>query len=497
MEKLKRYGTWVTNFILNRRNKKPSLLYYWTKRYLVTLVIGLLIIGLVSIFWIRHNTIENRLELTKLLAQELADRVVDETSGEEITLSRLPFILEERESLLNNQVPLQVYIKTNDGELFSPNPMPNRFDNRTEELDWLETIAISDQLVVEKIPFGDNNTSYAVISPIVDDGEDIGAVIIIQRMESIASMNKEEYQLLAMLLVSMAILGWLVIYFLSKKLAKPIQEVAVAAEKLRNGDYTIHLNENIQEKELHQLVISFKEMAIKLQQLEGLRSELLAGVTHELKTPITSVSALIQAVQEDVVDERRKKEFLQMALKEAQRLQNMVEDLLDFNSFTAGSIIVNAEKLNIKQTVKEIIYQWEIVHEKQLKGKKLMYNFSENQLCAIADPIRLQQIITNLLNNGLHAIKGNVDGHLIVEIYQQKETILIEVKDNGSGIPKEEQPFIFERFYRGEDKKHVEHGLGLGLPYSLLLAKAQAGDLFLKKSVYGETIFVIELPPKD
>ncbi|WP_162880805.1 sensor histidine kinase [Paraliobacillus sediminis] len=496
MEKLKRYGTWVINFILNKRRKKPSLLYYWTKRYLVTLVIGLVIIGLVSIFWIRHNTIENRLELTKLLAQELADRAVDETSGEEITLSHLPFILEERENLLNNQVPLQVYIKTNDGELISPNPIINRFENRTEEMDWLETVEISDQLVVEKIPFEANSTSYAVISPIVDDEKNIGAVIIIQRMGSIASINKEEYQLLAMLLVSMAILGWLVIYFLSKKLAKPVQEVAVAAEKLRNGDYTIHLNENIQEKELHQLVISFKEMAINLQQLEGIRSELLAGVTHELKTPITSVSALIQAVQGDVVDEESKNEFLQMALKEAGRLQNMVEDLLDFNSFTAGSIIVNSENLDIKQTLKEIIYQWEIVHAKQLIGKKLIYNLSEEQLYAIADPIRLQQIITNLLNNGLHAIKGNVDGHLIVEVYQQKEIISIEVKDNGTGIPKEEQPFIFERFYRGEDKKHVEHGLGLGLPYSLLLAKAQAGDLFLKKSVNGETVFVMHIPPK-
>lgn len=491
MEKLKRYGTWVTNFISNRRNKKPSLLYYWTKRYFVTLVIGLLIIGLVSIFWIRHNTIENRLELTKLLAQELADRAIDETSGKEITLSNLPFILEERESFLNNQLPLQVYIKRNDGQIISPSQPINRLKNRTEEIEWLETVEISDHLVVEKMPIGGNMTSYAVISPIVENDENIGAVIIIQRMESIASMNKEEYQLLALLLVSLAMLGWLVIYFLSKKLAKPVQEVAVAAEKLRNGDYTIHLNENIQEKELHQLVISFKEMAINLQQLEGLRSELLAGVTHELKTPITSISALIQAVQEDVVDEERKKEFLQMSLKEAGRLQNMVEDLLEFNSFTAGSIKVDLEKLDVKQLVKEIIYQWEIVHEKQLIGKKLSYNLRGEQIYAIVDPIRLQQVIINLLNNGLHAIKDNANGHLMIDIYQKNETISIELKDNGIGIPKDEQSFIFERFYRGENKKHLEHGLGLGLPYSLLLAKAQGGDLFLKRSENAETIFVL------
>ncbi|MCO4130311.1 HAMP domain-containing histidine kinase, partial [Enterobacter kobei] len=154
------------------------------------------------------------------------------------------------------------------------------------------------------------------------------------------------------------------------------------------------------------LVLSFNEMTNRLQILEGLRTQLLAGVPHELKTPITSISALVQAVNDDIISDSRKKEFLAMSLKEAKRLQSMVEDLLDFNSFSAGSIRVKLEKINIQAAVKEIIYQWEIVHADALKNVKITYNSMEKPVYANADSVRLQQIIVNLLNNSLHAIKG-------------------------------------------------------------------------------------------
>jgi signal transduction histidine kinase len=100
----------------------------------------------------------------------------------------------------------------------------------------------------------------------------------------------------------------------------------------------------------------------------------------------------------------------------------------------------------------------------------------------------------NLLNNSLHAVKGREHGEISVELFRDGQFITMDVKDNGYGITEQEQPFIFERFYRGENKKHVERGLGLGLPFSLLLAKAQGGDLYLKKSTGEQTIFSLQLP---
>ncbi|QNF26744.1 HAMP domain-containing sensor histidine kinase [Metabacillus elymi] len=495
MERLKRFEAWVTNSMLNRNKSKTPLLYYWTRRYLVTLVIGLIIIAVVSILWIRHNTIESKLELTKLVAQELSDRAVDET-GSIMVSPKLPFILEDREKFLNNREPLHFYIKTIDGNLLSPGSrgMGPEKTKEDQHKDLVELMEIPEELTVEKISSNQYRTAYAVLSPIVYDEEIIGAVIIIQPIADLTNINTEEYQLLALLLIGLAVLGWFVIYSLSRKLARPVEEVANAAGELMRGNYEIELNEDVQEKELHQLVISFKEMTNRLKQLEALRSELLAGVTHELKTPITSVSALIQAVKDNVVSDDKKQQFLQMSLNESNKLQKMVEDLLDFNSFSAGSIKVNPEKMDICRVVKEIIYQWEIVYQPQVEHINLKFTTHEDQLFAIADHVRLQQILVNLLNNSLHAVKRREHGEISVELFRDGQFITMDVKDNGYGIIEQEQPFIFERFYRGENKKHVERGLGLGLPFSLLLAKAQGGDMYLKKSIGEQTIFSLQLP---
>ncbi|WP_299090636.1 HAMP domain-containing sensor histidine kinase [uncultured Metabacillus sp.] len=496
MERLKHFAVWVTNSMLNKKKSKIPLLYYWTRRYLITLVIGLLIIAVVSIFWIRHSSIENKLKLTKLLAQEISDRVISDRvvdeEGNIMVSPKLPF-LEDREKVLNNREPLEFYLKMNDGRVLPLGPRGRDHFESNKQDELIRLLEIPESLSVEKISSDRFRTAYAVISPIELDEETIGAIIIIQPITELTNMNREEYQLLALLLGGLAILGWFVIYSLSRKLARPVEQVATAAGELMRGNYEIKLNEDVKEKELHQLIISFKEMTNRLKHLEALRTELLAGVTHELKTPITSVSALIQAVRDNVVTGDQSKEFVQMALNEANKLQKMVEDLLDFNSFSAGSIKVNPEKMDLCRVVKEIIYQWEIVHQQQLVNVDLTFTTHETQLFAIADHVRLQQILVNLLNNSLHAVKERKKGEISVELYRDGGYISLDVSDNGYGISEQEQPFIFERFYRGENKKHVERGLGLGLPFSLLLAKAQSGDMFLRESTGEKTVFSLRL----
>ncbi|MDF2857234.1 MAG: two-component sensor histidine kinase [Neobacillus sp.] len=492
MEKLKHFGAWVTSFMFPKKKTKTPLLYYWTKRYLLTLVIGLVIIGVVSILWIRHNNIQTKLELTKLLAQELSDRAIND-QGEIMIGQKLPFIVHEREKFLNPGQPLHFYIKNKNGEVMTPDLHgPDSFGDPQESI--VESLPIPKELTVKKVEVDQYHKAYAVMSPIQYEKKVVGGVYILQPVDKLTNLNQQDYYFLALLLCSLAILGWFVIYSLSKKLAKPVLQVAGAAEEVMKGNYLVELNDNVQEKELHQLIISFKEMTTRLKQLETLRTHLLAGVTHELKTPITSISALIQAVKDDIVKGEKQKEFLVMALKQSEGLQSMVEDLLNFNTFSTGSVKVVMEKLDLTTILKEIVYQWEIVHLTNMEHVKLKVVTHEDRLFAYGDVLRIQQILVNLLNNSLHAVKGNKTGEIIVTICQDDDFVRIEVQDNGYGIPVDEQPNVFERFYRGIHKKHVERGLGLGLPYSLLLAKAQGGSLSLKQSTGDVTIFLLKLP---
>lgn len=491
MAKLKHYGDLAINFIFRKNNKeKTPLLYYWTKRYLLTLCGGLLIIGIVSILWIRHNALENRLELTKLVAQEIAEHANEMEEGR-LKDIRLPF-LQDRQKFINEGQPLDAFLKDTSGNVRSLNQ--NFPLSSLESQQLIESLPLVSELTIKKVTLWNKQRASVVIAPIINGGEQIGSVYIIQPHNQLQHLNKEEYQLLGLLLLSLAFLGWFVIYFLSKKLAKPVEEVASAAQHLMNGNYHIKLNEDVQEKELYQLVLSFNEMTKRLYALESLRTQLLAGVTHELKTPITSISALIQAVNDNVIPDNKKKQFLTMSLKEAGRLQNMVEDLLDFNSFSAGSIKVNKEKLNVQATLKEIIYQWEIVHGDALATTEITFINPEKPLYAMLDSVRFQQIIVNLLNNSLHAIKGKQNGKITISLTYDQQNVNILVEDNGYGIPEDEQDYIFERFYRGKNKKDIERGLGLGLPYSLLLAKAQGGHLSLQNSERSSTIFLLQFP---
>ncbi|MGJ7920181.1 HAMP domain-containing sensor histidine kinase [Neobacillus sp. LXY-4] len=495
MEKLKHFAAWATSFMFPKKTKKKTpLLYHWTKRYLITLVSGLLIIGVVSVFWIHHNTVQNKLELTKMLSQELADRVIND-EGEIMLNQKLPFILEERTKFLNPGLPMRFYIKNSDGEVISPEGKgPSKFDNT--EIDIVQSLNLPSEVTVKKIEMDSQRKDYVVISPILYEKKIVGAVYIFQPVDKLIDLKQQDYYLVALLLGSLALLGWLVIYFLSKKLAKPVLRVAEAAEEVIKGNYEVELNDDVQEKELYQLMNSFKGMTTRLEQLETLRTQLLAGVTHELKTPITSVSALVQAVRDDIVKGEKQKEFLQMALKESERLQSMVEDLISFNTFSTGSVKVAMENINVTKLIKEIAYQWEIVHLSHFNHVNLKFITNQDSILTEADPLRTQQILVNLLNNSLHAVKGRTDGEITVSIYQDDNWVSIEVEDNGYGISVEEQPNVFERFYRGKNKKHVERGLGLGLPYSLILAKAQGGNLSLKESSENGTTFLLQLPKR-
>lgn len=121
-----------------------------------------------------------------------------------------------------------------------------------------------------------NEDVYAVKSPILEGEDQVGWVVLLQSGEELTDVN-QEYRLILILLVGLGLLGWLVIFLLSKRILKPIQDVAHAASQIREGNYEIDLNATTNEQEIYELVSSFKEMSHRLVQLEKLRAELLAG----------------------------------------------------------------------------------------------------------------------------------------------------------------------------------------------------------------------------
>ena len=478
---------WLKRFGVKRNNDTPkrvSLLRYWTTRYLVTLFIGLIVIAFVSGIIIRQSTLNKNLDINKYLAEEVAARLLDQTGGTDIQSEENPEVFTNRKKLIEVSGNPSIYVVGVNGNII----IENRSSNHLSVSSFSPAL-LNSKKEVQHLNNIEGTDYYLVKRPLIVNDTVISWVVVMQSENELTAVD-QEYKLLFIMIISLAMLGWVAIYFLSKRLVKPIENVAEAAKQVQRGDYNIELIEEVKEQEVYDLVRSFKEMAIKLEQLETMRAELLAGVTHELKTPVTSISGLLQAVNDDVVTGEEAKEFLAISLQETTRMQKMVGDLLEFNSFTANAIPVNQQQIRIGKVINEMIYQWDLVQEDQ--SVTVTLEQPEEDMVVMADPLRLQQILINLLNNAKQAIPG--EGAIIVRLYKFDENnVAIDVQDSGTGIPLAEQDLIFERFYRGEEKKYKVRGLGLGLPFSRMLAKAMNGDLILKESTRKGTIFTIVL----
>jgi signal transduction histidine kinase len=163
---------------------------------------------------------------------------------------------------------------------------------------------------------------------------------------------------------------------------------------------------------------------------------------------------------------------------------------LDFNSFSVNQFSIIKEPQYMNTVIEETTYQWRITQEDE-RIQLNVHLLDEDELMDM-DGMRLKQVLINLLNNAKQSIEQT--GTISVTLQKERETIGIIVKDSGVGIPYDEQDLIFERFYRGENKKFKVRGLGLGLPFSRMIAKALGGDLLLVESSPEGSTFIVILP---
>lgn len=467
MDKLKRSGA-----------KRTSILSYWTIRYLLIISVGLLLTALTTFWWIQQETMSNRMQTTGLLAQEIADRSVNNEGSIEVS-QNLGKLIEDRKRFFKLTVEMCVIITDQKGQMLFSKPPLSEAEMRYK---------LNDSLNDSRNP-----EFKAAVAPIESDSGTLGQVIVLQSKKSLRHIPQDEIIFFSILLLFLIILSWLTIYLLSRKLAKPIQKVAAAAVQISSGRYDIVLEKDAKEREIHELILSFEEMAGKLQQFEQSRAVMLAGVSHELKTPVTSIKGLVHAVREGVVEGEEAEEFLDIALQEAGRLQRMVADLLDYNALTAGIVSVRHDRLDAVPLLSEIVYQWKLTQEDIVEEPVLL--MPPDPIFLRGDSLRIQQIIVNLLNNSVQAKAPDRKVQIVVEFLEKGQGVAeIRVKDNGIGISPNHCELVFEAFFRGSDKQSTLRGLGLGLTFSRLLAESMNGSLGLDQHSAEGSTFVLSLP---
>ncbi|MGZ4162576.1 MAG: sensor histidine kinase, partial [Tumebacillaceae bacterium] len=370
--------------------KSIRLLTFWTWRYVLVLLGSLLVVAVIIGVWLRTNAYAQSLEVLEVRASQLAE-MSEQLLSTNKTLDQLRSFKDIRTGRFIVQIMdadghLRLISK---GKYDKPaNDMP-RFTS--SYLAVLKGETVEDQVRVS----GEDWVRIGV--PITDRNViNKGLFISLPATEAIPRLDRL-YGLLAILILSIALGGWLVIYFLSRKLTSPLLQIAQAARSIADGGYDPALPDHVKEQEMQQLVTSFRNMAQRLKTLEMMRTELLAGVSHELRTPITSIRGMIQAVKTKVVTDSEAEEFLQISFDETKRLQKMVEELLDFSSLEAGNIPLQMKPVNMNELVEEVIQQLSILPE--FKDLVIERDLPTETTWALGDAGLLRQILLNLLNN--------------------------------------------------------------------------------------------------
>ncbi|KAJ53546.1 signal transduction histidine kinase [Clostridium tetanomorphum] len=247
------------------------------------------------------------------------------------------------------------------------------------------------------------------------------------------------------------------LYF-SKQFSIPIREVEAMSVNLSKGNFNTKSNIKSNIEELENLRKSVNILAEKLKYQDTLRKRLVSDISHEIRTPLNILQNNLEAMIDGVFPVTN--DTLNYLNEEVVRFGGLLNNLNVLKEFESESIRINFEKVFLNELIEDVCKDFYIAAEN--KGIKLNYIMENNkELCIAGDKDKLKQIFINLISNAIKFTEE--DGEISVNLYSNHKNIIIDIKDNGIGIKKEDLPFIFERLYRGDKSRHQIEGSGIGL----------------------------------
>jgi signal transduction histidine kinase len=276
--------------------------------------------------------------------------------------------------------------------------------------------------------------------------------------------------------------------WVARGMTQPLRDMAKAARAMEAGDYSGRVKTGSID-EVGQLAQAFNLMSAELEQLEQLRRDLVANVSHELKTPISALRAHLENLRDGVEDPDP--ETLQVMLGQAERLGRLVDQLLDLSRLESGDVPLRREEIALEPLVSEVMSEIEV--SRSGRRVELRRDIPDDLPSVFADRERIHQVLFNLLDN---AVRFTSEGGLVtVSADRHNGAVDVHVADTGSGIAQEHLPRLFERFYRVDPaRSQKEGGTGIGLAIARSVVEAHGGRIWAESRPGQGSVFTFELP---
>jgi two-component system sensor histidine kinase BaeS len=332
--------------------------------------------------------------------------------------------------------------------------------------------------------FGDSHY-LGVAQPVTLGQVGAGALVVAERESALRARWLQLFWELALAFgIGIPVAGILILYY-SRRIARPLEELASAADEVAAGHYDVAVPERTWGSEVERLATRFDEMTTRLSESEQLSRNFLMSVSHELRTPLTAIRGHVSALREGVFDdEAAQSRSLEVVSEEAMRLERLVGDVLDLAKLDARRFALLREEVDMRALCERAYATF--AEEARTRGIEYDLELGEGAVL-ITDGDRVLQIVTNLLSNALHWTPEG--GRVVLELGVHEGEVAVAVSDTGPGIAPQQEERIFRPFWSGEDG-----GTGLGLAIARELALALGGRLELHTEPGRGSRFVLVLP---
>lgn len=317
--------------------------------------------------------------------------------------------------------------------------------------------------------------------PIVYGGNIVGLVFVCSSSELTTMYVEVMIKIIIMGSLWVMLAALIAVYFISEKIISPLKDMSHAAKSFALGKFDVRVPV-VGHDEVAELAVAFNNMASSLEHLEDTRRTFLANVSHDLRTPMTSIGGFIDGILDGTIPPEKHTEYLTRCSNEVKRLSRLVTSLLDISRIQAGERKFNKTSFDICEMAREIL----ISFEKKIEDKHLDVEFDceADKMIAIADRDAIYQVLYNICDNAVKFSRER--GKYRIRIASKDKKISVSVYNEGQGIPEEDLAFVFDRFYKSDRSRGLDKtGAGLGLYIAKTIIDAH-GEEIKVRSVWGQ-----------
>lgn len=331
------------------------------------------------------------------------------------------------------------------------------------------------------------------ISPVTNGFTTTGYLLIHKPLSSVMKIKTSILQMLYVTIIVVLIFSLLILLVYQIFVYIPLRKITEAATQYAAGNLSYQIESNRQD-EMGYLSASLNYMANRLNDMQEYQKQFIGNVSHDFRSPLTSIKGYVQAMADGTIPQEMQEKYLNIILFETERLTELTSDLLTLNQFDMSGPHLKPDYFDIHEVIKNTVSSFEGVCTTRKISIELL--LASRELTVYADKARIQQVVYNLLDN---AIKfSSNESQIVIETTDRSNSVLISVRDNGIGIPKQSLSKIWDRFYksdlsRGKDKKGT--GLGLSIVKEIIEAHGEHIHVVSTEDVGTEFNFTLSKSP--